>query len=87
MQRVHACGAVLASACSGAVLLGEAGLLANCEATTHWGYVAMLARNYPSVAVKPNQSLVLSGEAQRIITAGGGTTWQDLALYLIARFV
>jgi transcriptional regulator GlxA family with amidase domain len=34
-----------------------------------------------------NRSLVLSGEAQRIVMAGGGSSWQDLALYLIARFV
>ena len=87
LKRAHDNGAMLASACSGAVLLGEAGLLANCEATIHWGYVAMLANNYPGVKVKPNQSLVLSGEAQRILTAGGGSSWQDLALYLIARFV
>ena len=87
LRRAHDNGAMLASACSGAVLLGEAGLLANCEATIHWGYVAMLANNYPGVKVKPNQSLVLSGETQRVLTAGGGSSWQDLALYLIARFV
>ena len=47
----------------------------------------MLTNNYPGVKVRPHQSLVLSGEAQRIIMAGGGSSWQDLALYLIARFV
>jgi len=87
LKRVHGNGAVLASACSGAVLLGEAGLLQNCDATIHWGYVAALANNYPGVRVRSNQSLVLSGEAQRIVMAGGGSSWQDLALYLIARFV
>ncbi len=87
LKEVHDSGAMLASACSGAVLLGEAGLLTNREATIHWGYAAMLANNYPGVKVKANQSLVLSGEAQRIIMAGGGSSWQDLALYLIARFV
>lgn len=87
LKRVHSEGAMLASACSGAVLLGEAGLLNNCEATIHWGYVAMLTNNYTGVKVKPNQSLVLSGEAQRILMAGGGSSWQDLTLYLIARFV
>ncbi|QIG48117.1 helix-turn-helix domain-containing protein [Nordella sp. HKS 07] len=86
LQRIHGEGTMLASACSGAVLLGEAGLLKNCDATIHWAYVASLA-NYPGVKVKPHQSLVLSGEAQRIIMAGGGTSWQDLTLYLIARFV
>ena len=87
LKQVHASGAMLASACSGAVLLGEAGLLANCEATIHWGYAKMLSKNYPSVKVTSGKSLVLSGESQRILTAGGGSSWQDLALYLIARFV
>ena len=80
-------GVIMASACSGAVLLGEAGLLADCEATIHWGYVSTLTDNYPRVRVKINRSIVLSGEGQRIIMAGGGTSWQDLALYLIARSV
>ncbi len=46
-----------------------------------------LTNNYPGVNVKLQQSLVLSGEAQRIVMAGGGSSWQDLALYLIARYV
>ncbi len=87
LKHCHDEGAMLASACSGAVLLGEAGLLANCEATIHWGYVSSLTNNYPGVKVRVDQSLVLSGEAQRIVMAGGGSSWQDLALYLIARFV
>jgi transcriptional regulator GlxA family with amidase domain len=87
LRKVHDKGAVLASACSGAVLLGETGLLANCDATIHWGYVKTLTNNYPGVKVNLNQSLVLSGEAQRLIMAGGGTSWTDLALYLIARHV
>jgi len=87
LAEVHGRGAILGSACSGAVLLGEAGLLANCEATIHWGYVKTLTNNYPGVRVKLQQSLVLSGEAQRIVMAGGGSSWQDLALYLIARHV
>ena len=87
LKLVHDRGAVLASSCSGAVLLGEAGLLANCDATIHWGYVKTLTNNYPGVKVRLQQSLVLSGEAQRIVMAGGGSNWQDLALYLIARHV
>src|SRR5262249_11718953 len=87
LRRMHEEGAMLASACAGAVLLGEAGLLANCEATIHWAYVATLTNNYPGVKVNPYQSLVLSRESERIVMAGGGTSWQDLALYLIARYV
>lgn len=87
LNEVHAKGAVLASACSGAVLLGETGLLANCDATIHWGYVRTLTNNYPGVKVNLNQPLVMTGLAHRLVMAGGGTSWQDLALYLIARHV
>jgi transcriptional regulator GlxA family with amidase domain len=87
LRKVYGEGAVLASACSGAVLLGESGILANCDATIHWGYAKTLTNNYPGVKVRLNQSLVMSGEAQRLVMAGGGTSWQDLALYLIARYV
>ena len=87
ISRIHQGGGILASACSGAVLLGEAGLLNNCEATIHWGYAASLTNNYPGVKVNIRQSLVMGGEAQRIVMAGGGSNWQDLALYLIARYV
>jgi hypothetical protein len=44
------------------------------------GYAKMLARNYPGVRVKPSQSLVMSRAAQRILTAGGSSSRQDLAL-------
>jgi transcriptional regulator GlxA family with amidase domain len=87
LLKAHGEGALLASACSGAVLLGEAGFLADREATIHWGYTATLTNNFPGVRVRPHQSLVLSGEAHRIVMAGGGSSWQDLALFLIARYV
>jgi transcriptional regulator GlxA family with amidase domain len=77
----------MSSACSGAVLLAEAGLLDGLEATIHWGYVETLAAHYPRVKVNPAKTLVANGEGHRIILAGGGMSWQDLALYLIARFV
>lgn len=79
-------GATLASACSGTLMLAEAGLLDGCEATTHWAYCDAMAKRHPEIAVQPNRFLVASGEGQRIITSGGGTSYQDLGLFLIARF-
>ena len=35
--------------------------------------------------VRPRSALVMAGEGQRLVMAGGGTSWLDLALYLIAR--
>jgi transcriptional regulator GlxA family with amidase domain len=86
LRACHAGGATMASACSGAVLLAEAGLLAGCEATIHWAYVGSLAR-YPDIRVRAERSLVVTGAADRIVMGGGGTSWQDMALYLIARYV
>jgi transcriptional regulator GlxA family with amidase domain len=82
----HREGATIATACSGAVLVAEAGLLDGHEATTHWAYCEMLAARFPRVRVRSDRALVVSGEGQRLVMAGGGTSWLDLALYLVARF-
>lgn len=87
LRRSYGEGAVLASACSGAMLLAEAGLLDGHEATTHWGYCDALAARFPAVRLRPERALVVSGDEQRIVMAGGGTSWIDLALYLVARYV
>jgi transcriptional regulator GlxA family with amidase domain len=87
LKHCYARGATVATACSGAVLLAEAGLLDGQEATTHWAYCDVLRSRYPAVKVRKQRSLVASGDGQRLVMAGGGTSWQDLALYLIARFV
>ncbi|MGH8501038.1 MAG: GlxA family transcriptional regulator [Gammaproteobacteria bacterium] len=87
LRRCFENGATLATACSGAMLLAEAGLLDGHDATTHWAYCDVLRQRYPAVTVHPQRALVVSGEGQRLVMAGGGTSWLDLALYLIARFV
>lgn len=87
LRDCHGAGATLATACSGAMLLAAAGLLDGFDATTHWGFCEALARRHPQVRVHPGRALVVSGTGQRLIMAGGGTSWLDLALYLIARFV
>ncbi len=86
VNRHYAAGATLATACSGALLLAEAGLLDGQDATTHWGYIEALRSRYPTIRLHPKRSLVVSGEGQRIVMAGGGTSWLDVALFLIARF-
>ena len=87
LKRCYAHGATLATACSGAMLLAEAGLLDGLEATTHWAWCDVLRQRFPSVTVREQRALVISGEGQRLVMAGGGTSWLDLTLYLIGRFV
>lgn len=86
LGNAHANGAIITSVCSGAVLLGVAGLLDGKEATTHWGFADMLGRNFPRIKVCRERILVPAGEGHRVVTAGGASAWEDLMLYLIARF-
>jgi transcriptional regulator GlxA family with amidase domain len=85
IRRWYGEGAMIATACTAALLLAEAGLLDGLPATIHWGYCDAMARRYPRVAVRPNCALVVTGDGQRLVMAGGGSSWQDLTLYLIAR--
>jgi transcriptional regulator GlxA family with amidase domain len=78
-------GSTIATACSAAMLLAHAGLLDGCEATTHWAWCDTLRSRFPKVTVREQRALVVSGEGSRLIMAGGGVSWMDLALYLIAR--
>lgn len=87
LRRAHAAGAIVAAACSGALLLAEAGLLEGEEATTHWAYCDTLAARHPGIRLQRQRALVAAGDGQRLVMAGGGTSWQDLGLYLIARLL
>jgi transcriptional regulator GlxA family with amidase domain len=78
-------GAIVAAACSGSLLLAEAGLLEGEDATSHWAYCDALAVRFPGIRVQRQRSLVAAGEGQRLIMAGGGSSWLDLGLFLIAR--
>lgn len=78
--------ALVCSACSGAVLLAEAGLLDGSEAASHWIMGDLFRDRYPAITFRPERILCDSGRAGRLITTGGASSWQDLALYLIARF-
>ncbi|MFD2264183.1 GlxA family transcriptional regulator [Lacibacterium aquatile] len=78
-------GAQLYASCGGALVLAEAGLLENRAATTHWLYAPLLREEFPSVDVQPEKLMVQSGPGHSITCAGGASSWQDMALYLIAR--
>ena len=80
-------GACVYSACSGALMLAETGLLNGCDATSHWGYQDLFRRQYPQVRFRPEPNLCFADPAGRIVTAGGTTSWHDLALHIISRHV
>lgn len=81
----HRAGSAIYSACSGAIMLAESGLLDGKAATSHWGYERMFRNRYPRVDFKPEPALQFADRAGRIVTAGGTTSWHDLALHIISR--
>jgi len=87
LESAHDGGAVLCSACTGAFLIAETGLLDEREITLHWGYAAQFRALYPRVVVHPQQPLVVAGDRAQFVTSGASMSWHDLVLYLIARFV
>jgi transcriptional regulator GlxA family with amidase domain len=86
IQHKYQSGMAIYSACSGSILLAESGLLNNCEATSHWGYQEMFRQRYPAVRFRPESNLVFAHPGGRLVTAGGTTSWHDLALHIIARY-
>jgi transcriptional regulator GlxA family with amidase domain len=86
IRRSYKEGSTLYSACSGSVMLAESGLLDGCEATSHWGYQDLFSKRYPKVRFRPEPNLVFADATGRIVTAGGTTSWHDLAIHIISRY-
>ena len=70
----------IGSVCTGAFLLGHAGLLDGRRATTHWNSTGRLVEQFPKVLVEPNTIYVKDGP---IYTTAGVTASMDLALALV----
>jgi transcriptional regulator GlxA family with amidase domain len=85
VNRMHAGGALICSACSGIFLLAETGLFDGADATVHFGYANAFAAAFPQVPIHPERVLVVSGRREELISSGASMTWHDLVLYLIAR--
>ena len=70
----------IASVCSGAFFLAEAGWLDGRRATTHWESTEHFRGRYPRVTLDPDRIFVRDGE---IWTSAGITAGIDLALALV----
>ncbi len=68
------------SVCTGAFLLGAAGLLDDKHVTTHWEFAPALAAAFPSAIIEPNRIFVRDGA---MFTSAGVSAAIDLALALV----
>ena len=75
-------GTRVLSVCSGAFLLGAAGLLDGRPATTWWGALDRLAELGSGIEVRPDDRFVDAGE---VVTSAGVSAGIDMALHLVKR--
>ena len=80
VRAAYESGARIASLCTGAFVLGAAGLLDGRRATTHWGHAAALAARYPLADVDPD---VLYTDNGTVLTAAGKAAAVDLCLHIV----
>jgi transcriptional regulator GlxA family with amidase domain len=79
LRHAHETSLWTTSVCTGALLLGAAGLLDGLEATSHWLTLEMLAE----LGAQPVERRVV--EQGKVITAAGVSAGIDMALTLAAR--
>ena len=70
----------VASVCTGAFLLAEAGLLDGRRAVTHWEYCERLSKAYPAIEVEPDRIFVRDGP---VWTSAGVTAGIDMTMALV----
>lgn len=80
LQDAAKAGALVCSVCTGAFLLGDAGLLDGRRATTHWRRLPELKQEFPNASVVGDRLFVRDGE---VVTSAGIAAGIDMALGLI----
>jgi transcriptional regulator GlxA family with amidase domain len=73
----------LTSVCTGALLLGQAGLLDGRRATTHWRSLDQMRQSFPAVTVEDKLHVVEDG---RVLTSAGISAGIDMALRVVAQY-
>ncbi len=80
LRNAHACGARLASICSGAFVLAATGLLDGATVATHWRYADALKARYTDILV---DSASLYRSHGRISTSAGSAAGIDLLIEIV----
>ncbi|MGB5919520.1 DJ-1/PfpI family protein [Arcobacter sp.] len=73
---------IIASVCTGAFLLAEAGIITNHTVTTHWEDIADLKKDYPTLNVVEDVRWVDEGN---ILTSAGISAGIDMSLHLVSK--
>jgi transcriptional regulator GlxA family with amidase domain len=84
VREAHERGSIIVSVCTGAFVLGRAGLLDGRTVTTHHASLDQLAKQFPKAKVVRDTRFVQASE--RVFCAAGMSSGIDLALHLVERF-
>ncbi|HET7488507.1 MAG TPA: DJ-1/PfpI family protein [Acidimicrobiales bacterium] len=76
-------GTLLASVCTGSLVLADAGVLDGRPATTYWSSFDMLTSLGTGIEPRPDDRFVDAGP---VVTAAGVSAGIDMALHLVRRF-
>jgi len=82
IARCAGSASITASVCTGAFLLGRAGLLNGKQATTHWEDIPDLRAMFPGIEVKAGTRWVDTGQ---IVSSAGISAGIDMSLHLVER--
>lgn len=82
LRAASARGSTVLSVCSGAFVLGAAGLLDGRKCTTHWRHADEFAERFPRALLDPDVLFVDDGD---IVTSAGTAAGIDAALHLVRR--
>ncbi|GHA18219.1 glutamine amidotransferase [Arenicella chitinivorans] len=75
---------LVASVCTGAFILAQAGLLNGLEVTTHWEDIDALRGSYADLTVVESRRWVDTG---KVVSSGGISAGIDMSLHLVSRLV
>jgi transcriptional regulator GlxA family with amidase domain len=75
---------LVASVCTGALILAQLGMLAGRACTTHWDDIAELRRDHPDLDVRENTPFVDQGA---IVTSAGISAGIGMSLHLVSRIL
>ncbi len=80
LQKANENGARIASICSGAFVLAQAGLLSGKMVTTHWQYSTVFKELHPDVILNTD---ILYNYDDNILTSAGAAAGLDLCLHIV----
>jgi len=84
IRRTGTAADLVLSVCSGALLLGTAGMLDGLDVTTHRGAIALLREVAPKARIRELERFIDNG---RIVVAAGVAAGIDMSLHIVERLL